>query len=142
MYINKTILIGNITKEIELKALPSGNKVASFSLATNRTYKDAQGQKQESVEFHNVVSFGKQAETIAQYCKKGDGIYVEGRLQTRNYEKDEVKHYRTEIVLENFQFGKKAEPKAEPKQDNIAGGGYPESMSAGNEEIDLSSIPF
>ena len=125
MYINKAILIGNITKEVELKALPNGNKVASFSIATNRTYKDAQGQKQESVEFHNIVSFGKQAETIAQYCKKGDSLYIEGRLATRSWEKDEVKHYRTEIVLENFQFGKKSEQKEEPKKDNIAGGGYP-----------------
>lgn len=141
MYLNKAILIGNITKEVELKSLPNGNKVASFSIATNRTYKDAQGQKQESVEFHNIVSFGKQAETIAQYCKKGDSLYIEGRLATRSWEKDEVKHYRTEIVLENFQFGKKAEQKEEPKE-RIAGGGYPEEFGAGNETIDLSSVPF
>ena len=100
MYINKAILIGNITKDIELKALQNGTKVASFSIATNRTYKDAHGNKQESVEYHNIVSFGKQAEVIAQYCNKGDSIYVEGRITTRSWDKDGVKMYRTEMVEE------------------------------------------
>lgn len=137
MYINKAILIGNITKDIELKALQNGTKVASFSIATNRTYKDTHGNKQESVEYHNIVSFGKQAEVIAQYCNKGDSIYVEGRITTRSWDKEGVKMYRTEITLENFQFGNKKEnkpvEKVEEKErdavDPISG-------------VDTSEIPF
>lgn len=107
MYINKVILYGNVTRDPELKALPSGNKVCNFSLATNRTWKDANGAKQEAVEYHNVVFYGKQAEVIAQYMRKGSGIMVEGRLATRSWETDGKKNYRTEIVGENFQFGPK-----------------------------------
>lgn len=109
MQLNKVTLIGNITKDIELKKLPNGNSVASFNLATNRTWKDNNGQKQEQAEFHSIIVFGKQAETINQYCKKGDQLYIEGRLQTRSWEKDGEKKYRTEIVLESFQFGNKNE---------------------------------
>ncbi len=109
MYLNKVQLIGNLTKDPELKSLPSGIKVASFALATNRSWKDQNGQKQESVEYHNVVSFGKPAELIAQYMKKGNSIYVEGRIQTRSWDaQDGTKKYRTEIVVENFQFGPKS----------------------------------
>ena len=109
MYLNKTIIVGNLTRDVELKALPSGQKVASFSIATNRTWKDANGAKQEAVEYHNVISYGKQAEVIAQYCKKGDQLLVEGRIQTRSWEdKDTTKKvYRTEIIVESFQFGSK-----------------------------------
>lgn len=106
MYLNKVLLYGNLTRDPELKALPSGTKVVSFSIATNRSYKDKNGQKQEAVEFHNIVSFGKQAEIVNQYFKKGKPIYVEGRLQTRSWDgADGKKNYRTEVVLENFQFG-------------------------------------
>lgn len=107
MYINKVILVGNLTKDPELKALPSGIKVASFSLATNRTWKDQSGKKQESVEYHNIVAFGKPAELISQYSKKGNSLYVEGRLQTRSWDSEQGKKYRTEIFVENFQFGPK-----------------------------------
>ena len=71
MYLNKALIIGNLTRDPELKSLPSGIKVASFGMATNRTWKDKDGSKKESVEFHNIVSFGRQAEIIAQYCNKG-----------------------------------------------------------------------
>jgi single-strand DNA-binding protein len=78
-------------------------------MATNRTWKDAQGAKKESVEYHNVVAFGKPAEIINQYSKKGSSLYVEGRLQTRSWDDASgVKKYRTEIVLDAFQFGPKA----------------------------------
>jgi single-strand DNA-binding protein len=105
MYLNKVFLYGNLTRDPEIRALPSGSQVASFAIATNRVYKDAQGAKQEAVEYHNIVVFGRQAEIIGQYMKKGRPIFVEGRVQTRSYEKDGVKHYRTEIVSERFQFG-------------------------------------
>lgn len=107
MYCNKAIIIGNLTRDPELKALPSGQNVASFSVATNRKYKDRDGKMQESVDFHNVVAFGRTAETIAQYMKKGSQILVEGRLQTRSWDKDGVKMYRTEIVADFVQFGSK-----------------------------------
>lgn len=104
MYINKVTLYGNLTRDPELKSLPSGQQVSSFSLATNRSYKDKEGHQQENTEFHNVVAFGRQAEIIGQYFKKGRPIYVEGRLQTRSWEKDGSKLYRTEIIIEQFQF--------------------------------------
>ena len=106
MYINKVTLYGNITKDPELKSLPSGMHVSSFSVATNRSTKDASGAKKDVPEYHNVVAFGKQAEVINQYLKKGSAIYLEGRIQTRSWDgQDGKKQYRTEIVLENFQFG-------------------------------------
>lgn len=111
MNLNKVILVGNITRNPELKALPSGQKVVNFSVATNRVWKDKDGAKQEQAEFHNVVAFGKQAETIAQYMSKGSQILVEGRLQTRSWEADGVKKYATEVILEQFQFGAKGEKK-------------------------------
>ena len=107
MYLNKVLLYGNLTRDPEVRALPSGQQVASFALATNRTYKDKNGAKQEVSEFHNVVAFGKQAEVIAQYLKKGRPVYIEGRIQNRSWDDKTSgeKKYRTEIVVENFQFG-------------------------------------
>ncbi|HWC57343.1 MAG TPA: single-stranded DNA-binding protein [Candidatus Paceibacterota bacterium] len=106
MYLNKVLIVGNLTRDPELKSLPNGTKVTTLSIATNRTWKDGQGNRKESVEYHNVVAFARQAELIAQYCKKGSSLYVEGRLQTRSWDAaDGTKKYRTEIVLENFQFG-------------------------------------
>lgn len=107
MYLNKVTLYGNLTRDPELKALPGGGQVANFGVATNRTFKDKNGAKQEQTEFHNVVAFGRTAEVIGQYFKKGRPILVEGRIQTRSWEgkEDGKKQYRTEIVLENFQFG-------------------------------------
>jgi single-strand DNA-binding protein len=106
MYLNKAIIIGNLTRDPELKALPSGIKVASFSVATNRTWKGQDGQKKEEVQFHNIVVFGRQAETVSQYMKKGNSLLVEGRIQTRSWDgQDGQKRYRTEIVADRVQFG-------------------------------------
>ncbi len=105
MYLNKVTLYGNLTRDPEIKALPGGQQVANFSIATNRVYKDKNGAKQEMTEFHNVVAFGRTAEVIAQYLKKGRPIFVEGRIQTRSWEAEGKKNYRTEIIVENFQFG-------------------------------------
>ena len=147
MYINKAFLYGNLTRDPELRSLPSGGQVASFGLATNRVFKKADGSKQESTEFHNVVVFGRQAETVAQYLRKGSSVFVEGRLQTRSWEnKEKGKQYRTEIVAERVQFGprtgggggapaRSAEeaPQRAPKEDTIE---YPE------EDINPEDIPF
>lgn len=109
MYLNKVFLIGNLTRDPELKALPNGNKVASISLATNRVWKDQAGTRQENTEYHNVVAFGRSAENLAQYARKGSSLYVEGRIQTRSWDAaDGQKKYRTEVVLETFQFGPKS----------------------------------
>lgn len=106
MYINKAFVFGNLTRDPEVRALPSGIKVASFSVATNRVYKDKSGQKQETAEFHNVVVFGKQAETVSQYMKKGSSVFIEGRMQTRSWDaQDGQKKYRTEIIADRVQFG-------------------------------------
>lgn len=109
MYINKAILIGNLTRDPEKRALPNGTVVTSLSLATNRVWKDREGNKQESTDYHNVVVFGRPAETAAQYLKKGQSVYVEGRIQTRSWDdKDGSKKYRTEIVADGVQFGPKS----------------------------------
>lgn len=150
MYINKVLLYGNLTRDPELKALPSGNQVASFGLATNRVYKDKDGNKQEQTEFHNITMFGRQAETAAQYLKKGRPVFLEGRLQTRSWDdKDSGKKmYRTEIIVDNFQFGPSAgegsgksfsgDADAEPKSATPSAGKveYPE------DDINPEDIPF
>ena len=106
MYLNKAFVIGNLTRDPEMKSLPSGIKVTTFSLATNRVWKNKDGAKQESVDFHNIVVFGRQAETSAQYLKKGSNALVEGRMQTRSWDaQDGTKKYRTEIVAASVQFG-------------------------------------
>ena len=148
MYINKALVYGNLTRDPELRALPSGIQVANFSVATNRVWKK-DGQKQESTDYHNIVSFGRQAELVAQYLKKGSSVFIEGRMQTRSWDDKASgeKKYRTEIVAENVQFGprtsggggggKPAEQReatqAAPKEDAID---YPE------EEINPDDIPF
>lgn len=100
------MVFGNITKDPEFKSLPSGIKVTSFSVATNRVWKDKDGAKKESAEFHNVVVFGRQAEIASQYLKKGRSVFVEGRMQTRSWDaQDGSKKYRTEIIADRFQFG-------------------------------------
>lgn len=139
MNINKAVLYGNLTRAPESRALPSGESVVNFSVATNRAYKNKAGEKQEATEFHNCVAFGRTGEVIAQYVKKGDPIYVEGRLQTRSWEVEGVKHYRTEVVVESFQFGPKA--KSEPEEEDQS----PKEEVAikyPDEEIDPESIPF
>lgn len=106
MQVNIVIIIGNLVREITLAAMPNGNKVVNFSLAVNRKYKDAEGVSKESVEYIDLVAYGKQAELIAQYTKKGQSLFCEGRLQTRTWIKDDnTKGYKTEVIVENFQFG-------------------------------------
>lgn len=109
MYLNKALIIGNLTRDIELKSMPNGSKVATFSVATNLVFKDQQGNKKEQVEFHNIVVFGKQAETSAQYLVKGQSVLIEGRIQTRSWEDKTSgeKKYRTEIIADRVQFGSK-----------------------------------
>jgi single-strand DNA-binding protein len=120
MYLNKALIVGNLTRKPEIKSLPSGIKVANFSVATNRVWKDSAGQKQESVDYHNIVVFGRQAETSAQYLDKGSQVLVVGRLQTRSWDDagSGKKMYRTEIVADRVQFGSRSKGSTETKQDD------------------------
>lgn len=135
MYINSVTLCGNLTKAPELKALPSGQNVCNFSLATNKVYTDRDGKKQESTEFHNVIVFGKQAENTAKYLTKGSQALVQGELQTRNWEKDGVKHYRTEVLAQTVQFGSKPSQTAITASPSVLPD-YP------TEEINPEDIPY
>ncbi|MCA9363726.1 single-stranded DNA-binding protein [Candidatus Kaiserbacteria bacterium] len=146
MYLNKAMIYGNLTRDPELKSLPSGMQVCSFSLATNRVYKDRDGARQEQTDYHNIVVFGRQAETVNQYLKKGSGALVEGRLQTRSWEKDGQKQYRTEIIADRVQFGVRVgssapngdAPATAPK-DAAPQDGAPEYPE---EDINPEDIPF
>jgi single-strand DNA-binding protein len=150
MYLNKAILIGNLTRDPELKAIASGNKVCTFGLATNRTYKDASGNRQEKTEFHNIVVWGKTAENVAQYMRKGSQILVEGRMETRSWDDAATgaKKYRTEIIADTIQFGTKstggpgpatakpASAKQESDESELDAIDYPD------EQINAEDIPF
>ncbi len=149
MYLNKAMIYGNLTRDPEMKALPSGMNVTSFSLATNRRYKDRDGNYQDAVDYHNVVVFGRQAETTNQYLSKGSATYVEGRMQTRSWEKDGVKQYRTEVVADRVQFGPKSGGGSGAPADAPANDATPKSEGAApampeypDEEINPEDIPF
>lgn len=145
MYLNKVLIYGNLTRDPELKSLPSGMQVASFALATNRVYKDRDGNRQEATDFHNIVVFGRQAETSAQYLKKGAGAFVEGRLQTRSWDKDGQKQYRTEVVADRVQFGPRGGERgadAAPAQQGDAANKQQEPVDYPEEDINPDDIPF
>ena len=103
MNLNKAMIIGNLTRDPEVRTIPSGQNVASFGVATNMVWTDQSGQRQEKVEFHNIVAWRKLADICGQYLRKGSKVYLEGRLQTHDYlGQDGVKRYKTEIVAENM----------------------------------------
>ncbi len=148
--LNKVMLIGNITRDPELKKTTGGQSVCTFSIATNYVYTDASGQKKDKPEYHNIVAWGKLGEICGQYLVKGKKVYVDGRLQTRDWDgQDGVKRYRTEIVAENMiMLDRGGSP--------MAGGGttgaVPMSVGAAamadepaanpDDEIKLEDIPF
>lgn len=145
MYINKAMVYGNLTRDPELKTLPSGISVCSFGVATNRVYNDRDGKRQEQTEFHNVVVFGKQAETTAKYLTKGSSAFVEGRMQTRSWEQDGVKRYMTEIIADRIQFGPRGgsgggQPAPAAATDQSASA--PKMPDYPEEEINPEDIPF
>ncbi len=144
MNLNKVFLIGNLTRDPEFKTLPSGTAVASFGVATNRTWKDKNGSKQEEVQFHNVVFFGRQAEVASQYLKKGSSVFVEGRLNTRSWEAaDGTKRNRTEIVGERMQLGpRRTGVQAEQRETNGKKPEELETIEYPDEEINPEEIPF
>jgi len=144
MNLNKVFIIGNLTRDPELRSLPSGASVVSFGVATNRVWKNQQGEKQEDTQFHNIVVFGKQAESVAQYLKKGNSVLIEGRIQTRNWEaQDGTKRSKTEIVAERVQFGPKRRESAAASEKPAAGEKEElETIEYPEEEINPEEIPF
>ena len=149
MYLNKAIIVGNLTRDPELTTIPSGQKVCKLGLATNRVWKDKNGAKQESTVYHNIVVWGRQAENSAQYLKKGQQVMVEGRTETRSWDDKTTgeKKYRTEIIADRVQFGPKSggtsygtsnatSSKASASSDEVDSIEYPE------EDINPEDIPF
>lgn len=134
MNVNKAIICGNLTRDPEARTLPSGQAVSAFGVATNRTWTDADGQKQEQVEFHNVVAFGKLAEICNQYLAKGRLVFIEGRLQTNSWEgQDGVKRNRTEIIAFNMQMGPRSGEQIVQQT---------KKEKSNNNEIKVEDIPF
>ena len=148
MYLNKAFIIGNLTRDPELKALPSGTKVCSFSLATNRIYKDKDGKKVENVDYHNIVAFAKLGELCGTYLKKGAQALIEGRIQTRSWDDAAGgKKYRTEIIADSVQFGSKGTgatgaSTGGKKDDAAPEAASGETIQYPSEEINPDDIPF
>ncbi len=157
MDLNKAMIIGRLTRDPEVRTTPTGQTVASFSLATNFVWTDQSGQKQERVEFHNIVAWRKLAEIIGQYLKKGAKVYIEGRLQTRDWvgQQDNIKRYRTEIIAENMimldraggntggQFGQEQAPMPNAPQEPVINIDESEKLDNTQEdEIKVENIPF
>ncbi|MDD3663255.1 MAG: single-stranded DNA-binding protein [Candidatus Pacebacteria bacterium] len=149
MYLNKALIIGNLTRDPEIRAIPSGIKVCTFSVATNRVWKDKDGNRQESADYHNIVVFGRQAETVAQYMKKGSQVLIEGRMQTRSWDDAATgtKKYRTEVVADRVQFGSSVSgsktnnstPEKEPSKEDE---GELDTIEYPEEQINAEDIPF
>ena len=140
MYLNKAFIFGNLTRDPELKSLPSGSSVATFGMATNRVWMDKDRNRQETTEFHNIVIFGKQAETTAQYLRKGSSALVEGRIVTRSWDdkNDGTKKYRTEIVADRIQFG----PRSGGSGGQSAEGGEAVASRGGAKEPEMDTIQY
>ncbi len=149
MNLNKVVLIGRLTRDPETRALPSGQSLTSFGMATDRFYTDKTGQKQQQTEFHNIVSFGRLAEIASQYLTKGSLVLIEGRLQTRSWKDSSGnQRSRTEIITERIQLGPRSAGKTAPSeekptvptQDKVPTEEIP--IVEEEEEIDISKIPF
>jgi single-strand DNA-binding protein len=163
MDLNKAMIIGRLTQDPEVRTTPTGQNVATFSVATNLIWTDQQGQKQEKVEYHNVVSWRKLAEICGQYLQKGKKVYIEGRLQTRQWEgQDGVKRNRTEIIADNMimldsagrsQTGSPASPQPQSDEPPViqvnegnnqsATDSKPNNQDEANKEkVSIEDIPF
>lgn len=140
MNLNKAFVLGNVTRDPEVRSMPNGNQVTSFSIATNRVWKDAQGQKKEEAEFHNIVCYGKLADISSRYLNKGSLVLIEGRIKTRNWQDTAgVKHWKTEIIAETMQLGPKGSGGGNPGNSNYAKPSFqnPEPEPAKQDEIPI-----
>jgi single-strand DNA-binding protein len=155
MNLNKVFLIGRLTRDPETKALPSGQTVTNFGLATSRYFTDKSGEKRQETEFHNIVLFGRVAEIASQYLRKGSLAFLEGRIRTRSWEDSAGnKRYRTEIIVQRMQLGPKSAGTVMPpetlerKKDTAKSKSSTEEkeeipiIDEGEEEINVKDIPF
>jgi len=149
MNLNKVMLVGRLTADPELRTTPSGAHVTSFSVATNRNWTDKDGNKKEDTEFHNIVAWGRQADVVSQFSKKGSVIMVEGRLQTRSWEgKDGQTRRTTEIVAERIQLGPRAAGRSSNEGAPPAGPGSEEKkeempvIDLDSDDIKPEDLPF
>ncbi|MFA6047230.1 MAG: single-stranded DNA-binding protein [Parcubacteria group bacterium] len=158
MNVNKVLLVGRLTRDPELRTTSTGQTVASISMATNRFWKDKNGQRQDQTEFHNIVLWGRLGEIAGQYLTKGQECYIEGRMQTRKYTaKDGQERRATEVVAENMQLGSRPQgqgsaprsggftPSA-PAQNQAAQSAPAEALPTINldeeEEVKIEDVPF
>jgi single-strand DNA-binding protein len=148
---NQAIVMGNLTRDPELRSTPSGQSVASFAVATNRVWNSQAGERQEAVDFHEIVAWGKLAELASQYLAKGRKVMVVGRLQNQTWEKDGIKRNRTEIVASDISFldgprgeggdytpqsASESKPASKPADKDVV------IDDLGNDEVNLDDIPF
>jgi single-strand DNA-binding protein len=149
---NKVILMGNLTRDPELRTTPSGQQVAGFSLAVNRSWKNANGEQQEAVDYVDCNAWGKAAEIISQYMQKGRAILISGRLQQRSWEQDGQKRNKIEVVVEDFNFVGGNDAGAGSRSSDSAKSTDSKSNKSKDEDVviediddepvDLSDIPF
>ncbi len=165
MNLNKAFVLGNVTRDPEVRSLPSGQQVTSFSIATNRFYTDQAGQKKQEAEFHNIVCFGKLADISSRYLTKGSLVLIEGRIKTRNWTNQAgTKQYRTEIIADSLQLGPRGasgggggqynKPYSAPEsntpksedipviEENAPQANFVSSEGKPDDEIDVKDIPF
>lgn len=160
MNVNKVLLVGRLTRDPELRTTPTGQTVASISMATNRFWKDKNGQRQDQTEFHNVVLWGRLGEIAGQYLTKGQECYIEGRIQTRKYtDKSNVERYRTEVIAENMQLGSRPQgqggynrpasgygtpsaPAPAPAREQAPAEALPTINLDEEEEVKIEDVPF
>lgn len=155
MNLNKVMLIGNITRDPEIRQTGTGKSVASFAVATNLVWTDATGQRQDKAEFTNIVAWGKLADICGRYLKRGSKVYVEGRLQTRDWTgKDGLKRYTTEVIMENmimldsrgagaapFTPGTNS-PTPQNNEDISYDNNFNDAPTSEDDEIKVENIPF
>ena len=158
MNLNKAFILGNVTRDPEVRALPSGQSVTNFGIATNRFYTDASGQKKQEAEFHNIICFGKLADISSRYLNKGSLVLIEGRIKTRSWQNAQgLKKYRTDIIADGLQLAPKSmgatTPKTQEPNNQPTGGEIPiieenytppavNNNEDSADEIDVKDIPF
>ncbi len=151
MSLNRVQLIGNLTRDPELKQIPGGQTVATFGMATNASWTDASGEKHDKTEFHNIVAWRKLAEICGQFLRKGSKVFIEGKLQTRDWEaEDGTKRYRTEIVAENMimldkkggESGDYEPPMRNAPADDVESAGAKTSAAPAEGDVSIDDLPF
>ncbi len=152
MYLNKAFIIGNLTRDPEARMTPSGVQVVSFGVATNRVWKDQQGEQKKDTQFHNIIAFGRTAEVAKQYLFKGSSVLIDGRIQTTSWDaQDGTKKYRTEIITERLQLGPRpsggsaqGQPNSKPSSGETKEAAVPADIPTIDIEADINpeDIPF